>query len=713
MASDDRAVKTYCRICQGSCGLEVTVVDGRIAKVRGDREDPLSRGYICFKGIQAQEQHCGPTRLLHSLGRDDKGVLREMSSAEALSAAGRALAAILEQYGPDSIAFFMGTQSVFNTLAPPMIRALAKAIGTHRLYGTMTIDQSAKWIAEARLGTWDAGPQDFAHSDVWMFVGSNPLVSLVAGAGPHQFVFSDPVKMLKAAKQRGIKVIVVDPRRSETAQYADLFLQPRPGRDGLIIAAMLHVILTEGWHDPGFCAEHVEDLGEFRAALAPFSVDLCAQLAGVAAGEIRAAARLFAKASRTGMAGSGTGPNMARHSNITEHLIEALNVVCGRFPRAGERLTNPGVLQPMRPRRAQVRPPARTWETGPRSSRHGLGMMKGQMMSATLADDILFSGPERIRALICVGGNPAVALPDQRKAIEALSALDLLLVIEPRLGATARLAHYVIAPTLQFERADHTGMLEFLLNQPFAHFTSPVVHPPLGADVVDEWYALWSLARSLGLTLRLAGRQLPMDQPPEAMDLLALVTTGSRVPFEAAAVHVGGQIYPDEGCRVLPADATGGRFRLLADDVAEELIALGAELYRKDDQNEDVLMLIVRRHREVMNSSGTDFAATRQRLAGSPAYFNPDDLARLGLTSGDTIRIESATGSIQALAKADPDLRPGVIAMSHGWPGLPTAPFEATNALVDSEESVQQINHMPVMTGIAVRIRPVVHPGAS
>ena len=682
----------------------VTVAGDRVLKVRGDRADPFSQGFACFKGLQAPEQHYGKGRLLHSLRRLD-GRLEEAKSTDVLHEAGLRLAEIVSKHGRQSVGFFMGTQSIFNALGRSMVRSFAAALDTPRLFYTMTIDQSAKWIAEGRLGSWDAGPQSFDDADVWMLIGSNPLVSMVAGAGANLFVFNHPINTIRAARARGMKLIVIDPRRSETAAFADLFLQPRPGKDAELAASILHVILRENWHDGEFCSSHVDGLDELRLALRQFAPDQWAQDIGIPASDIVRAAKMFALDARTGMVGSGTGPNMARHSNLAEHLIETINVVCGRFPRAGELVRNSGVLQPQRTFHAEVRPLIREWETGPKTRKHGLGSIRGTMMTAEMVNEILCAGEDRLRALICVGGNLAVALPDQHRAVQALRALDLLIVIDPRLSATSRLAHYVIAPKLQYERPDHTGTpTEAMFSVPYAHATPALVPPPVGSDVVDDWYALWSLARSVGAQLRLGSDPIPMDAAPTTEDLLTRLAAGSRVPLADVQAMSGGALFPCADVRV-QARRSDTRFQLLPPDVAQEIVILATELTTESaGMSPCHFQLTVRRHREMMNSTGSDLAATWGRLPGNPAYLHPSDIERLGLATGDLVEIRRGDARIGARIAADPGLRCGIISMGHCWPGLADRPWEATNVLVDAEENVQTINRMPIMTGMWVEV---------
>lgn len=676
--------RSFCRTCQGFCGTILTLADGRIAKVRGDPDDPMSHGYLCAKGRQAPEQHHSAGRLLQPLLRDSSGVLRPVDHATALAATGERLRAIVAAHGPGAIGFYIGTQALFDTLGAPTINAFAAALGTPRVFGTMTIDQSAKWIAAARLGDWHAGGQSFDDADVWALFGSNPPVSTVAAGGAQQFVFSDPARTLKRAKARGMQLIVVDPRRSDIADHAAVWLQPRPGTDAFIAAGMLRVILDEVLHDAHFCAAHVDGVAALHAALARFTPAACADAAGVSPDDIVAAARLFARGPR-GMAGSGTGPNMAQDSNLAEHLIQALNVVCGRFPRAGERVVNPGVLYPERPRYAEVQPWPRSWEAGPFTRGHGTGPIRGQMMTAELTGEILPVDATSMRALICVGGNPLVALPDQARAGAALEALDCLIVLDPRLSATARRAHVVFPSMLQYERADSTWLLEKMFHAPFGHVTPPVIEPPAG--VCDDAETLRQLAAELRLDLGQGSR----------VERLAALAADSRVPFATLRDTPGGTLFPDGGTRVLPARADAPRFQLLPPDVARELAALRAPVPGR-------LTLITRRHREVMNSTLTDASGTIARYPANPAYLHPDDLARLGLAAGERVVVAASAGRMEARTVADPRLRPGTLAMGHCWSGDAADPDAATNRLVHADAPVEPINRMPRMTGIPVSV---------
>ncbi|MFV0277831.1 MAG: molybdopterin-dependent oxidoreductase, partial [Parahaliea sp.] len=569
-------VKSYCRLCQAFCGYEVTVEDGRITRLRGDRSDPVSLGYACFKGLRAAEFIRDEKRLLGPLKRDGTS-LAPVDSKRLFQEAGERLARIIAQSGPEAVGFFVGTQAYFNALATTFTSAFAAALKTPKVFTTMTIDQSAKWIAPARMGDWQAGSQPFEEADVWMFAGANPMNTMVAGAGANLFGFYHPLEKMRRAKSRGMKLIVIDPRASETARLADLHLQVRPGWDSELAASLLHVVLREGWIDQDFCRDYVDGLEALATALAPFTPECVAPLAGIAARDIEAAAAMFARDGSRGMVGTGTGPDMSRHSNTAEHLYQLLNVVCGRFPREGDAIPNPGVLRSKPVPTADVIPPTREWESSARTRVNGLGTIRGTMMSAELTNEMLHEGEGRLRALIVVGGNPQVALPDQAKAEAALARLDLLVVIDPVLSGTAKLADYVIAPKVYYERADHTLYLEHMFPRPYAHVTAPVVQPPPGSDVVDEWYALWRLAQAAGIALDIDGFDFQTNQAPSTEQLLAHIARNSALPYEEIASRGQGAVFAVPEVRV-GARRGQVRFQVFPADVAREVTGIAAAL---------------------------------------------------------------------------------------------------------------------------------------
>lgn len=706
-------VKSFCRICSGLCGTVVELdAQGCIASIKGDREHAMSQGYACFKGLQSGAAHNAPERILRPLKRLPDGSFAVIGLEQALDEIAEKMALIRDRDGADALATYRGTQNYLNVPAFVMLYSWMKALGSRSFFSTMTIDQSAKWVAMERLGRWGAGHQHFRSAEVWVFVGYNPLLSVQSGSG---FFTTNPTREIKDAKARGTKIIVIDPRRTETAHHADLFLQPRPGEDVTVAAGLLRCILSEGWHDAAFCAAHVNGLDALRLALAPFTPDYVQRRADVPAEALLAAARLFAFECSTGVLSTGTGPNMAAHSNLAEHLYQAINVVCGRFLRDGDDTGNPGVLGKARSQRAEVLAPRRSWENSRPGRVRNSAMLFGEMMTATLPDEILTPGPGQIKSLVVVGGNPASMLPDQIKAVRALGALELLVSIEPFMTNTAALSHYILPPTLQYERAEISppAFEAAYFPVPFAQYTAAVAALPPNSELVEDWRVFWGLAKRLGLPLSMGGIALSMYIAPGTEQLFDILTRSARLPLALLRASPGG-IAPD----LPPQKVTGardghtGRFELLAPDVAAEL---GMVLGEATETPDFPFRLCSRRMRDVMNSAFQQLSPMRERNPGNPAYLHPDDLASLGLTPGAAAEIVSRHGRLRTKVAADDTLRRGMVSMSHGWGGLPGVagteagiwPGACTGLLVSSEHYCETINAMPRMSAIPVAVHPV------
>src|SRR5262249_12530784 len=390
--------KSFCRFCHAVCGIEVDVEDGRVVAVRGDRDHVVSQGYLCVKGRELPAQHAHPSRLRGAKRRTADGTLVDVASETALDEVAERLSALIARDGPGAIAVYSGTHGLFGS-GKPLVIAWANAIGTHWYLTPNTIDQPSQQTAWARHGSWDAGVQRFADADVMLFVGNNPGVSAFSrdGGPPYANAF----RHLRDARRCGMKIIAIDPRRTELARSADLHLQVRPGEDPTLLAGMVRVILEEELHDREFVAAHLEGVDALRAAVADYTPAYVAARTDVPAALMTAAARLFAAGPR-GPAMTCTGVNMAPRPDVTQHLVVVLNSLCGRFARGGDPVRNPGVLKAPRPWRAEVQPPRDLWGTGPRSRFRGLGRFGIEMPINVFADEVLTPGEGQIKALICV-----------------------------------------------------------------------------------------------------------------------------------------------------------------------------------------------------------------------------------------------------------------------------------------------------------------------
>ena len=698
--------RSFCRFCHAVCGIEVDVDDGRAVAVRGDKHHLVSQGYLCVKGQQLLEQHTHPERLRGARKRLADGSFREIPSEAAMDEVAARLGEILARDGPRAVAVYSGTHRLFSS-AKLLIMAWIRALGSPWYFTPNTIDQPSQQTAWARHGAWDAGPHRFADAAVMMFVGNNPGVSAFSREGGPPY--ANAARWLHEAQRRGMKIIAVDPRRTELARRADIHLQVRPGEDPTLLAGMVRVIFEEGLHDREFVAAHVDGVETLRAAVADYTPDYVEARSGVAGEKMAAAARLFAAGGR-GTAMTCTGVNMAPRPDVTQHLVVALNSLCGRFNRAGEIVRNPGVLKPPRAFYAEVQPPAPIWGRGPRSRFRGLGQFGTEMPINVFADEVLTPGDGQIKALVCVGGNPAVAFPDQRKVIAALQALELSVVLDVKTTATAKLAHYLFGCKLSLEKPGTSRTAEGQLDVPFAQYTPALVHP--GFDVIEEWEFFWGLAHRMRTPLRLEnGVAVDLDRKPTPDEWLDIVCAGSRIPLDEVRKYPGGKVFePAEPVRVQPgrAERRSARMDAAPPAVIAQLREIRQEAF---DACRFTHRLISRRMMELFNSTGDHLPGLRRRFPYNPAFMHPADLERIGVRPGDVVRIDSDHDFIYGIAEASTDVLPGVISMAHARGDVPEldgqvrAIGSTTGRLVSTERDFEPISGIPRQSAIPVNVR--------
>jgi anaerobic selenocysteine-containing dehydrogenase len=697
----------------GHCGMVVTVDENeKLLKIRGDHDDEQTMGFACFKGLNAPEAHNSSDRILQPLKRMPDGKFFPISREAALDEIAGKIADILEQYGPESIAGYKGGGAFFTSSSVMMLNSFLTALGSAKAFSSVTIDQSSKSVAAGRVGIWPAGRIPFQKADAFLIFGGNPLVSLTTLG----FDTRNPVKRLKEAKARGMKLIVVDPRYTETAKFSDIYIQPLPGEDCTIVAGLIHIILGQGWQDQAFCDAHVDHLDALQTAVEDFNPDAVAEQAGIPVEKLWEIADVFANQSFRGVATSATGPDMSRNANLAEHLIECLNIICGRFLREGEVIENPGVLVPMWPRRAQVIPAPRSWEKGYQSRIEGFGLLDGELPSGILSEEITREGPGQVKCLLVHGGNPASAIPDLNKIFRALKQLDLLVCIEPFMSTTAELADYILPPTMPYERPDLPLYIyeSMITPVPYTRYTPAVAKAPDGSEVIDDAYYFWALAKRLGVTLMHRGAPLDMTQAPSSDDLLAAVVNDSPLDFEQLREAERGILLQDHKQVVEPADPhLDTCFSILPEDVANELQQVKNRWQEaRSDAVEYPFRMSVRRLRDVINSSGRQLPSIRKRLPYNFAYMNAKDMEALSIQDGDEVILESNHGGIRVVAKRDKDLRCSVVSISHGFGGQPgetdyQRDGASTNLLISTDTDCEAINAMPRMSGVPVRVSKV------
>lgn len=703
--------RTFCRNCGAHCGLVLEIEGNEIVALRGDRNNPISRGYFCPKAFASRERQNGRNRLPGSLKKHE-GAHRPIATQAALDEVGERLGDLLERWGPRAVGLYYGTGAYGSTLAISFAKSWLKSIGSPQLYSSQTIDQSPKNITALRMGAFTSGRQPFETADVWLISGSNPLVSHYGGWGA--YTMYAPGAHIRAAKARGLKLIVIDPRLTETARLADIHLQPKPGQDVAIYAGMLHVLFREELIDRAFCDRYAVNTAALRAAVARYAPDYAAHQAGVPATLLVSAALTFGRAAR-GCATSGTGPDMAPHANLAAHLLECMNALCGRYRRAGEAVLNPGILSSM-PVREGVFGAYPIWEHSPKMASHpDVGWsLPNEFPTNLLADEILHQGDDRLRALIVMGGEPLAAIPGTPVVRRAFDRLELLVTLECRMSETARAAHYVIACKTPYERADLGAMTD--MNSPFpaAQYTEAVLEAPEGA--VEEWEVFYGLSKRLARPLEWefcnfgapasgAKMNLDLSRKPAVDDLFDFICRRPAAPFAAIKRGAVGQVLELAPEFVQPREPGDvARLDLLPSEVAAELDECFAN--RQCQQlAAGELLLHSRRLLSVMNSN---FVDASQSLAANPLYMHPSDMEARSLSAGDIVEVRSSAGVVRAPVQPDSTERQGAVSIHHAWPGISTdGGWAPVGALIDRDSPLEAHNHVPRMSAIPVTVQRV------
>jgi anaerobic selenocysteine-containing dehydrogenase len=708
--------KSFCRFCHVFCGVEVDVEDGRILSVRGDPDNPVTRGYTCQKGRAETERIHHPDRLLASLRRTDAGLV-ETDNDQALDEIASRLRKIIDEHGPDSVAVYVGCGGHRTSAGGPwFVRKWLDAIGSKGMYTSMTIDSPAMYLAMDRLfgSPIPVNQFDIDNAEVAMFVASNPL-------GSHFMTMpqSSPAKRLKDAQKRGLQLIVLDPRKTDVARRADIHLQVKPGEDATLLAGIIKVIIEESLFDADYVSECVSGVDALGEAVADFDLDYVEQRTGVPKDDVVAAARMFATA-RTGGAQSGTGLHMARHQNLNTQLVMTLNALCGRYDRKGGMVRNRGVLGVDVPE--GIGPGRSMHFTGETSRIRGIrGTFSlvgffNEMPTNTLTDEILTPGKGQIRALIVNGGNPALVFPDAASTQRALQELDLLVVNDLFVSATAEHADYVLAVKHPFERTDVTRMMDGNFPFPFGQHTPPLIDPPEG--VLEEYEIFWELAKRLEVALPIPG--ISMETLPSSDEMIDGLHPHARFPVDELRGHPSGRAFGDSltAGGMLPnmLGHPDGKMAAGHPEVIAELREVRAEpVLAKGgyEAGEDFdFRMITYRMKEVYCTQGQNLPSLRGKRPFNPCLMHPEAMLERGLSDGDRVTVDSGFGQVEAIVETSDAVGKGTVALAFGW-GDPTGVADVREVgscveqLIPDDVRFDPVTGLAQQSAVPVNIRPL------
>ncbi|MFD0660297.1 molybdopterin-dependent oxidoreductase [Thermocatellispora tengchongensis] len=471
-----------CVLCASNCGIEIQLDGRRLARIRGDKEHPGSQGYTCEKALRLDHYQNG-ARLTHPLRRTPGGGFERVGWDVAIAEVARRLLEVRDAHGGETI-FYYGGGGQGNHLGGSYAGATMRALGARYRSNALAQEKTGLfWVSDRMFGNVAFG--DMEHCEVALFVGKNPWQS-------HGFPRARPT-LREIARDPGRCLIVIDPRRTETAEIADIHLRPRPGTDAWLLAALNAVLVQEDLLDHAFLAAHAEGLDEVRAALGEVPVAAYCEVAAVPEAEVRRAARRIAAAESVAVH-EDLGVQMTLHSTLNSYLDNLLWLLTGNFGRLGT--NNPPILfapliqtsydRPQRERRSPV---------------SGERIISGLVPSNVVAEEILTDHPARYRAMLVESSNPAHSLADSPRMRQALEALDLLVVIDVAMTETARMADYVLPAPSQFEKWEATY---FTFETPANHFhlRRPVLDPPPGSDLLPEPEIHARLCEAMGVPAR-------------------------------------------------------------------------------------------------------------------------------------------------------------------------------------------------------------------
>ncbi len=727
MPTEERV--TYCRICEPLCGLVATVEDGELVKLRPDRDHPLSRGFACPKGIAMADVQNDPDRVTHPLRRRSDGTFERVGWDEALDDIGARLRRIIERDGGRAVAWYLGNPSAFSYSHPIWVKGFMDAIGSPNLYSAGSQDVNSRFVASALLyGSPLVVPiPDLDRTDLLLIVGANPLVS-------HGSVLTAP-RIKDALQQivaRGGRVVVADPRRSETARAFE-HLPVRADSDAWLLSAMLHVIFDEGLEDADAIERQARGAQELRRLVGPHPPEHAAALTGVPAETIRDLARAVAVAEHAAVYGR-TGSCLGRHGTLVSFLIDALNLVTGNLDREGGAIFGTG---PIQIEALLHRIGADSY--GKFNSRiGGFPEVLGQLPAATLAKEITTPGTGQVRALLVSSGNPALSVPNGPELERALDQLELLVAIDLYVTDTGRHADYVLPATTFLEREDFPSAFLTFQTTPFVQWTEPVLEPR--GEVRQEWEIIDGIARRLGTTpasawpLRALGRLGLRLSPRRLIDLaLRLGPDGDLFGLRRGGLSVSRLRRSPHGIVLREHHPVGvlrkkvfhpdHRVQLAPAQIAAEIASLeqergpvtGATTGRGNGSAEDFpLRLIGLRELRSHNSWMHNVPKLMEGDRTHAARIHPDDAARVGLEDGAPCALVSATGRIELPAKITDEVVPGTVAVPHGWghSGGWRRAVQAgganVNVLASSRpEDLERLAGMTLLNGIPVRLERV------
>jgi anaerobic selenocysteine-containing dehydrogenase len=686
--------RTSCNLCEAICGVLVTVEDGHVTDIRGDESDPLSRGHICPKAVALRDLQEDPDRLTTPVRRTSDG-WQEIGWEAAYELIVDKVTGIQREHGRNSVGVYLGNPNVHSLGALTHMPTFVRQLRTRNKFSATSIDQLPHMLASYLLYGHQlmVAVPDIDRTSYLLMLGANPLASNGSMMTAPGFG-----RRLKDVRKRGGRVVVIDPRRTETAAVADEHHFVRPGTDAAFLLALIHQVIADGQARP---ASYVDGFAAVEAAVELWTPERAAGTTGIGADDIRRIAREFATADRAACYGR-VGVSTQQFGAICQWAIQVLNIITGNLDRPGGTMFPRPAVNPLL---GLGRGHLGVWKSRVR----GLPEFGGELPVSTMAEEILTPGDGRIRAMVTIAGNPVLSTPNGRQLDEALDSLDFMVAVDPYINETTRHADVILPPSPPLERDHYDVVFHQLAVRNTSRWNDAVLPKPPQARHD------WEIFRDLGLAFV---RRTPVSRRRiEATARLRLspkriVDLGLRIgPYRLSLRKLrrspgGIDLGPLQPALPGALHHKSKRIDLAQPMILDDLPRLSALPVADGDE----LLLIGRRH---LRSNNSWMHNSARLVKGKPRHqllMNPDDLVRRELADGQLVTVTSAAGSLSVEVAASNDMMPGVVSLPHGFghnrPGShltianqvkgPSANDITDTSLTDPVAGTSAVNGVPV-----------------
>lgn len=644
-----------CNLCEAMCGLEIQYQDKEILSIRGDEKDPFSKGHICPKAVALKDIYEDKDRLKYPIRKTATGWER-ISWEKAFDYVVENIRAVQVKHGNNAVGIYAGNPNVHNLGSMLYLSPFIKALKTKNRFSATSADQLPHHFASLMMfGHYFMIPvPDVDRTDFMLILGANPLVSngsLMTAAGIH--------KRLRAIRKRGGKVVVIDPRRTETADKADQHLSIQPGTDALLLAALIHVIFEEGLENPGRLAAFTDGFEDIRLLVRSFTPAQVAPICGIPPETIQQLARDFAAAEKAVCYGR-MGVSVQAFGGVCQWLINVINIITGNFDREGGAMFTLPAFDFVGQRGAQ----GRCGSFGRYKSRvSGLPEFTGELPVAALSEEILTPGEGQIKAMVTVAGNPVLSTPNGTQLEKAFEQLDFMVAIDIYLNETTKHADIILPPATGLESAHYDLIFNVLAVSNTAKYSKALFEKT--AAQRHDWQIFKALIQ------RLTGQPEDGAEPEQILSFALKASAYSKAGLSLKKLKEnphGIDLGPLKPCLPQRLFTKDKRIQLAPELLCRDMKRLKVLLKNEKEKQQDFpLQLIGRR----LLRSNNSWMHNAYRLVKGPnqctLLIHPDDAEYCHIENGAVIQVCSAIGSIQIEAEISDEMMPGVVSIPHGF----------------------------------------------